>query len=324
MIQLDSQTHAAALQPLLANFANLSLNADGMPGGHFLKALFFRLRINLTRGGAALLWEPEATASIVRSIRASYNGHQINISGNTIHLIEKVRAAQRISGNYDLQAADTSYEMWLPLRFDPIGAPDEVEVFRPLTDDVNGMSIEVTLGNPFAAADVATIDSVQIELLAHWSSKGGERKVPGGLILQEYTNFSGNVLTIRDYKVSLLLLANREAYPGGTNWSSVDGRSQGRLLYQNCFSTDLDVLDYEFNQAVPSTDATTPAYPGDPSIVRHPVVDAAGAGATQDYTKLFDARTFKGAERPYGFTFNQRVATSMPYILVGWAPGRAS
>lgn len=323
--RLDSEALNIALNPLNANPQNIVLNAQGMEKGRHIEQLYLKVIVTMTRGVGALDWQPEAAASIVNRIQANFGGHAINILGNHLALVNVVRNAQRNATNRRFLSGDTEYTFYLPVVFTPIVKPGlgsdkdpGEDRFRPLSDSLEGMTLNITQGNPFDVLDVATIDSIITELWVDYSSKGAAKTLPGGLFMQTISNFQGSTLVIRDYILSLLLIQSRAVAPFPGDFTTINGQADKMLLYQNVNSDDLDGKDFRFNQPYTQGQADKD-FAGDLSYAQHPQIDALGAPFFQGYTKVMDARTYKGAAPPYVFEFNERGPAELQRVQVGWS-----
>lgn len=326
---ITSVQTSTPLAALNANTFSTSMNVQGLPAGLWVRALWLKIQVTLTRGAGATNIEPEQMAQILRSLTINYGSISISTNGRAMMLVERVRAANRIPVNSQCTIAATEYTIWLPLRFDPVLPPGQQNALRPMNSELQGATVNVTFGNPFAAANIATIDTLSCQL---WYSRSTSGKAAdpadptkplakGGIYIADYSDFPDNVLYCTDYEASLILAETRVDAPAG-GWQSLSGTGNGQPIYTNCFSSDLDAADYDHQAAYGFSDAVKDQS-GDLMLIDFPDIDALGALALTDFTKVFDERRDKGFSKPFAFQFLQRVAgTAIPYTLVGWSGTR--
>ena len=294
---------------------NRTLRLQGNPSGFWIQRCVLKITMQLTRGPGALVpYDYRAASEVMDRVRLLYSGHNIQISGRNLAIINSFRYAKLNGSNRTLLGGDDSYVLYIPVEFTPILTPKGEKAFRVSTEELADAPIEIELINPFPAGDVDVING-QVELLTDLAERGSAEKIPGGLQLYDQTDFQGTVLNFNDEQLSTVLLGRRTSDNPSViaNFGSIDGFGDGTYMYNNNDSTDLDEKYYEH---VPFQPDEFRDVPGNPFLRNIPQV---GEELQTDFTCVYDYRSWKWGAKPFKFRFNSRDTTlAFPYIVSSW------
>lgn len=305
----------------------ITLQCKGLTGGKWNKRLHIIQKVETAaRGVSPLDHQPETQALTIQQVTINHKRHQISAKGQTIYFREMVRRGKRFPGNAVFGSADTSYIHDTPLTLAPVLPPGQGEGkgaslpgekrFRSRNEDILNMQISIKLKNPYASDDVATINSIKVELWAEDADDGPEKSPEGGLYLQDQSDFTGQILSIKDVRLSTLLAEGRNT--AGTEYQSITATAAGSgVFYQDCLPYHLDFLDAEYQEVLPYNVIDKDEM-GDLILLNYPSLDASGVPTLVDYTKLYDVRRDKNTARPYNFNFSGRDTTAIPHIIDAW------
>ena len=336
----------------VAGPGTFTLSVQGLDPNLALSKLVLRVR-NLTTTytnpcANDFIMPPEIMAQFVN--RVTYQGNPgdkilVDITGRDLNLIGRARYSTRYGaspvavGAAIPPATDSTIYVDIPLT--PAWPLDD-RAFRPMAGDLDGSTVQFTLGTNNGLADLLpgwTITGANVELWAVGDyASPGQNPTVGGIYLQSFADFNGNVLSLERVDPSLVILRRRNLLPlENVPFASVDMRNQGRFVYSSNTSLDLDYQGFEFTyQYQPQDQKTAGLFQAPMGAIQEDVRSLAGNPynrnvpvatigqpadivQSEDQTVIFDIRNHKSVAGNCSWVFNGiNHAQPFPYVVCGW------
>lgn len=284
----------------VSSAGSFNLQVSGLNPEVAYRRFFLRISGAITRGASAAAHQPEEISELITKVNYTPKGSKIdiNVSGYSLDILSRARYSTR--KNASITAASESIDHWLEVPLTPTVPNDRAA--RPAGEYLENSVLQFTIATTLGEDDITAFEG-SVELWAQ-----GDNASPGidpsvaGVCIQDIADFNGNNLTHRDGELALLLLARRDDY------TSVDCRASGSVVYQQATALSLDIADYEHQQFQATQSERTTN--GDPLLVAVPSV-----AGEENYTRLFDIRNAKDVRGVVNFTFSGRTASNAyPYI----------
>lgn len=277
-----------------------NLQVSGLNLENAYRRFFLRLKGTITRGASAAGHQPEEISEMLTKVNYSPVGTKIdiNVSGYSLDVLSRARYSTR--KNEYITDADTALDHWIEVPLTPT-VPNDRPV-RPKGEYLENSVLQFTIATTLGTDDITAFEGA-VELWAQGDSMSpGANPNNAGVVIQDVADFNGNNLTHRDGELALLLLQRRD------DFTVVDARANGGVVYQQATPLSLDMADYEHQQY--QAFQTERLSNGDPLLVEVPHTDAA-----ENFTRLFDIRNAKDVRGIVNFTFSGRTASNAyPYI----------
>lgn len=296
---------------------NKSLKFQGLPAGEICRRAFIKGTFTLTRGSGGLAHKRETLEEIIDSITMAHGLRTINMSGHTAGALAAFRyGVPQMVNPITISTSETAIVVYWELPLTPVSRLEKL--YRPTTEDMEGAVVNVTTkisqyDTTATTGDILTIVGT-LELYCQTEPKPqGYKPIPGGIWVEEKSDFSGDALVISDVEVSQFLIKGR------TLFADLTLKKGGQVVHEKCTAKDLDVVYHEQIPAVSTACAAPGANAGGhPFAVSYPIM-ASLALSTTTFAVVFDARNHKGVKGTFDMLLHTRTAaTAVPYRFVGW------
>lgn len=306
---LDSQGNIAAGNTYL-------LQAKGMPAQKFVKKFTLKLFIQSALGGGPLAHQQEAVAQCISKLKSTQGVLDVDISARRLAIAYAQGKRSRNAQNPEMDGIGSDYILYV--KVDPaalFGSPDSPD-FRYATSQLQDQNFNISLANPFAAADrIPTF--TKIELWGEFTNKGPSKPFTKTTVIKEITGIPSDKWVLNDTMPTMVLFNQRD--DGGVlTWDKLNiemrQKSGGSMLIlEDGTSLDLDDLDEEYDVDLFNDDRTV----GGNQLLQN-ILDADGV-TVENYTKIYDTR--RGQERegvlPLNVRFTSKQTNDIVYVVIG-------
>lgn len=304
-----------------------TLQAVNMPSGMFIDKFYLKLSMTFTLGGAPLTHQQEAMAECISRIFSNEGNLRADISAQSLLILESQRERSRCALNPKCDALGTPYILYIPFDPAPFGGFPGAANDRFKTSELAKQGLDVTLANPFGAADrVPTF--TKLELYGSFTKNGpAQTKYESeGLIsnYKEVTGIESDILAVTSVQPAMMLINTRDTdVPAPFTRLDITGEDfvngGGITLAQNATSLDLDAKDQQFDKNLWNDDRTV----GGNQLLQD-ILKADGI-TVLNLTKLYDARNpgDAAAVTPIAIEFQSKATNNIKYIICGYIKGGA-